>query len=101
MPNALRQQAEWFRLFLDSYCILAYFPTEVDEEMRRIKVTRPEVMAVIQSCRIVHCEYPRAGVVALTLEDDNVDEQRLKVSVEVENNVLALSVVWVERPDGD
>ena len=101
MPNALKQQVEWFRLFLDSYCLSTYFPTEVDEEMRRMKISRPEVMAVIDGCRIVACDFHEAGVTALTLEDQNCDDEILRVSVAVENDILRVRVVKVQRSDGD
>jgi len=100
MPKALRKQAEWFRLFLDSYLVDMYFPTEVETEMSRIKVSRPEVVGVVHGCNITAYDQS-AGVTHLTLEDDNYDDERLRVSIEVENSVLTIQVVWVERADGD
>ena len=100
MASALKKQAEWFRLFLDSACIGTHFPTEVDAEMRRLNISRPEVMSVISGGKIVRCHYPDAGVVGLVIEDNNCDDQRLRVSVRVENDQLRVGVVWVEKPDG-
>ncbi len=100
MPTALRKQAEWFRLFLDSYCVDTYFPTEVEAEMCRIKVSRPEVVCVVHGCNITAYDQD-AGVTYLTLEDENYDGRRLRVSIEVENTILTIRIVWVERADGD
>ena len=99
MPKALRQQVEWLRLFLDSYCVDTYFSTEVEAEMMRIKVSRPEVFSVIHGCNIVAYDQA-AGVTYLTLEDENYAGERLRVSVQVENTILTIEVVWVERADG-
>jgi hypothetical protein len=68
--------------------------------MARIKVSRPEVFCVIYGCNIIAYDQS-AGVTHLTLQDDNYDGERLRVSIQVENTILTIEVVWVERADGD
>jgi hypothetical protein len=99
MPTAQRKQAEWFRLFLDS-CVSTRFDAEAEAEMRRLGVSRPEVMSVIFGGEILRVGYPEAGVVSIVAEDKTYDETRLRVSARTENDRLRVSVVWVEKPDG-
>lgn len=101
MPQTHRKQAEWFRLFLDSSCVDMHFPSEVDAEMRRICVARPEVLSVIKGCNIIEYDFPEAGVVSMTLEGEDCNDEHLIVTVRVFNDMLRIAVVWVERPDGD
>jgi hypothetical protein len=101
MPQTHKKQAEWFRLFLDSLCIDMHFPAELDIEMRSLSVARHEVLSVIEGCKIVECDYPEAGVVSMTLEGEDCNDELLFVTIRVFNDMLRIDVVGVVRPDGD